>query len=73
MSKSRKKEPYYKSVRFYKHVIIVIIGLMIFVPTVLCVILGLRVAELSSANNDLKDEMVLMEHKMEELMDIPES
>ena len=65
MSKTKEKTPYIGSVRFYKHVILTTIGLMILIPTALSVVFGIRMVNLSSENMDLKDELVLAKREVE--------
>lgn len=65
MSNKCEKESYIGSVRFYKHLILSVVGSMILIPTILSVFFGIQTAALSSAKKELEKELELARQGME--------
>lgn len=62
-----KEEKYIGSVRFYKHMILTVVGLMILIPTTLSVGFGIRGALLSAEKRQIEEELQIAQEELEEL------
>lgn len=60
----RKGEKYIGSVLFYKHLILSVIALLILVPTVLCILFGIRSKRLFSEKQEIEERLMAMEEEM---------
>lgn len=62
------KEPYFGSVRFFRHLILTTVALMILIPVCLCIYLGIRNVRISkqyqflrAENQDMKEELSVVQ------------
>lgn len=62
-----KEEKYIGSVRFYKHMILTTVGLMILIPTTLSVVFGVRGILLSKEKKQVEAELQVAQAELEEL------
>ena len=67
MADSTKKEPFVGSVRFFKILILSTVALLILIPTVLSIILGIKVLRLSSGNREMEQEIILLGKQLDEM------
>ena len=61
-----KKEKYIGSVRFFKHMILTTVGLMIAIPTAVSVFFGVRSGRLLSEKNALLSEKEVLQAQVDE-------
>lgn len=61
------KEKYIGSVRFYKHLILSVVGMMILIPTCLCVMLAVWNVRLNAAYQETSAKLIAIESELESI------